>query len=71
MRLSVNVWTPELNVSHETEDLDSTDFKRYLVDHDPEDLIEESKNAWRCIGTVRLQLVMFLSQTQGCQNVLK
>lgn len=50
MRLSVNVWTPELSTSHETEALQNIDFKHYLVDHDPEDLIEESKNAWRCIG---------------------
>lgn len=50
MRLSVNVWTPELNVSRETEAIHNIDFKQYLVDHDPEDLIEESKSAWRCIG---------------------
>ncbi|XP_078379988.1 trafficking protein particle complex subunit 14-like isoform X2 [Oculina patagonica] len=57
MRLSVNVWTPELNVSGETEAFHSNDFKQYLVDHDPEDLIEESKNAWRCIVNATLPVV--------------
>ena len=50
MRLSVNVWTPELNILHETEAAQRIDFKQYLVHHDPDDLMEESKNAWRCIG---------------------
>ena len=50
MRLSVNVWTPELNILHETEAAHNIDFKQYLVHHDPDDLMEESKNAWRCIG---------------------
>jgi len=50
MRLSVNVWTPELNILHETEAAHNIDFKQYLVHHDPDDLVEESKNAWRCIG---------------------
>ena len=50
MRLSVNVWTPELHVFHETDNWTDIDFRHYLVDHDPDDLIEESKNAWRCIG---------------------
>jgi len=50
MRLSVNVWTPELNIFHETEAAHNMDFKQYLVHHDPDDLMEESKNAWRCIG---------------------
>ena len=50
MRLSVNVWTPELNILHETEAAHGLDFKQYLVHHDPDDLMEESKNAWRCIG---------------------
>lgn len=50
MRLSVNVWTPELNILHETEAAHGIDFKQYLVHHDPDDLMEESKNAWRCIG---------------------
>lgn len=53
MRLSVNVWTPELNILHETEATHNIDFKRYLVHHDPDDLMEESKNAWRCIGKLR------------------
>lgn len=53
MRLSVNVWTPELNILHETEAAHGLDFKQYLVHHDPDDLMEESKNAWRCIGKVR------------------
>ena len=50
MRLSVNVWTPELNILHDTEAAHGLDFKQYLVHHDPDDLMEESKNAWRCIG---------------------
>lgn len=54
MRLSVNVWTPELNVFHETEKSTNIDFRQYLVDHDPDDLIEESKNAWRCIVNATL-----------------
>ena len=49
MRLSVNVWTPELDACH-VEPFQKDDFKRYLINHDPEDLIEESRNAWRCIG---------------------
>ena len=49
MRLSVNVWTPELD-AFQGESLHKNDYKRYLVDHDPDELIEESKNAWRCIG---------------------
>ena len=49
MRLSVNVWTPELD-AFQGESLHKNDYKRYLVDHDPGELIEESKNAWRCVG---------------------
>lgn len=53
MRLSVNVWTPELD-AFQAEALHRNDYKRYLVDHDPEELIEESKNAWRCIGKITI-----------------
>lgn len=51
MRLSVNVWTPELD-AFQAEPFQKRDFKRYLVNHDPEELIEESRNAWRCIGKI-------------------
>nr|XP_058966298.1 trafficking protein particle complex subunit 14-like [Pocillopora verrucosa] len=57
MRLSVNVWTPELHVFHETENRTDIDFRHYLVDHDPDDLIEESKNAWRCIVNATLPVI--------------
>lgn len=53
MRLSVNVWTPELD-AFQAEPFQKGDFKRYLVNHDPEELIEESRNAWRCIGKIYL-----------------
>lgn len=51
MRLSVNVWTPELD-AFQAEPFQKGDLKRYLVNHDPEELIEESRNAWRCIGKI-------------------
>lgn len=57
MRLSVNVWTPELNILHETEAAHNIDFKQYLVHHDPDDLMEESKNAWRCIVNATLPVI--------------
>lgn len=53
MRLSVNVWTPEFD-AFQAEPFQKGDFKRYLVNHDPEELIEESRNAWRCIGKIYL-----------------
>ena len=53
MRLSVNVWTPELD-AFQAQPFQKGDFKRYLVNLDPEELIEESRNAWRCIGKVYL-----------------
>lgn len=55
MRLSVNVWTPELD-AFQAEPFQKGDFKRYLVNHDPEELIEESRNAWRCIGKIYLTI---------------
>ncbi|CAH3020591.1 unnamed protein product [Porites evermanni] len=56
MRLSVNVWTPELD-AFQAEPFQKGDFKRYLVNHDPEELIEESRNAWRCIVNATLPVV--------------
>lgn len=56
MRLSVNVWTPELDAFPE-ESLNKEELRRYLIDHDPEDLLEESDNAWRCIVNATLPVV--------------
>ena len=61
MRLSVNVWTPELD-AFQAEPFQKGDFKRYLVNHDPEELIEESRNAWRCIGKIYFTIII-----QTCQ----
>ncbi|XP_068685822.1 trafficking protein particle complex subunit 14-like isoform X2 [Montipora foliosa] len=53
MRLSVNVWTPELDAFPE-ESLNKEELRRYLTDYDPE---EESDNAWRCIVNATLPVV--------------
>jgi len=60
----VNVWTPELD-AFQAESLHKQDYKRYLVDHDPEELIEESRNAWRCIG----KIVLFFCCTSGSDKL--
>ena len=50
MRLSVNVWTPQLNAFHRSEACEEQDVLRYFVDHDPNELIEESRATFRCHG---------------------
>lgn len=46
----MNVWILELYVFYEIENRIDIDFRYYLVDYDFDDLIEELKNVWRCIG---------------------
>lgn len=51
MRLSVTVWTPELD-AFQDESMHKEEFKRFVNEQDPEELLEGSYNAWRCIGII-------------------
>ena len=49
MRLSVTVWTPELD-AFQDESMHKEEFKRFVNEQDPEELLRGSYNAWRCTG---------------------
>lgn len=64
MRLSVTVWTPELDASQD-ESMHKEQFKRFVNEQDPEELLQGSYNAWRC--TVNATLPVVTPPTMRCR----